>query len=1255
MKRKDILKTLAVCSVTLSMLTTEIGSTALAVEPIVNTEDTTKKNEKVQISEENNSAEEETVIEEDQVVEETPAAEFTEPVQVKQQESAVISNLAETIIPPISRAGEADWEIEMDGFYVGFDGDEEAFTFDLLTNIAVKYIGSRVVTGQVIFNIEDENGQIVVPDTNYEPGTVVKFADYGLTTGEYYIRFIFPTGKNSISAGAYINMQKLEVQSIVDKPINPESILNTSNSDISNETWVIRHTDGREWTGSGNPTKDFLDSLPNGDYTNTVSSTSQTKYGNPLADETTNTFSIRRPDPVVAVEKPFNPKEITAGLELPDSTGSWEILDESGAVVASGTDVATIPVPTLEGKYTVKVRETSTEGLFKDAETKFEIRYPKATVTVDKPFNPEKITATNKIPDSTVTWEIKDENGKVINSGTGLDIPVPVEEGKYTVTVTETSPEGEISIAKTNFQIRHPEATVTVDKPFNPEKITATNKIPDSTVTWEMKDENGKVINSGTGLDIPVPDEEGKYTVAVTETSPEGETSIAVAKFEIRHPEATVAVDKHFNPEKITATNKIPDSTVTWEIKNENGKVINSGTGLDIPVPTEEGKYKVVVVETSPEGELSTAKTNFEIRHPDATVTVDKPFNPEKITATNKISDSTVTWEIKDEKGTVISSGTGLDIPVPDEEGKYQVAVTETSPEGEKSSVKTNFEIRHPKAEVIVDKAINPEKITGTHKIPDSEVYWVITDEDGKAIASGVGTEIPVPEDEGKYQVTLVEKSPEGEISSDRKKFEVRHPEATVAVDQPFNPEKITATNKISDSTVTWEIVDENGVVISSGTGLDIPVPIEEGKYKVLVTENSPENEISVAETSFEIRHPQAEVEVDKTVNPEKITGSQKIPDSTLTWEITDQDGTVISSGTGSDIPVPTDNGHYTVTVTETSPENETSVSSSDFEIRHPKATAEVDKPVNPGKLTAGQKLPDSTLTWEVRDLAGNLISTGSGTDAEVPKLEGHYQLITTEKSLEGEVHTASVNFEVRYPKAEVEVSKPINPDTITGGQKIPDSELTWEITDESGTVISSGSGKDIPVPTENGTYTVKVIETSPEGEISIVNDTFVVRHPDATIEIEKPLNPDKITAGQKLPDSTLTWVIKDKDGNIISTGTGPDIPVPTEDGSYTVTVTETSTEGEISITTDTFEIKKDPIIPPVKPEKPENPVNNQLPNTGGPTATLTKEPNPTKVIKEKLPQTSETANQSLIMGSLLSLAGIAFLLNKRNKDRQKE
>ncbi|MEG0436968.1 LPXTG cell wall anchor domain-containing protein [Carnobacterium sp.] len=1252
MKRNDILKTLAVCSVTLSMLTTEIGSTALAVEPIVNTEDTTEKNEKVKISEENSIAEEETVIEEDQVVEENTTEEFTEPVQVKQQESAVISNLAETIIPPISRAGETDWEIEMDGFYVGFDGDEEAFTFDLLTNIAVKYIGSRVVTGQVMFNIEDENGQIVVPDTNYEPGTVVKFADYGLTTGEYYVRFIFPTGKNSISAGAYINMQKLEVQSIVDKPINPESILNTSNSDTSNETWVIRHTDGREWTGSGNPTKDFLESLPNGDYTNTVSSTSQTKYGNPLADETTNTFSIRRPDPVVAVEKPFNPKEITAGLELPNSTGSWEIFDESGTVVASGTDITTIPVPTLEGKYTVKVRETSVEGLFKDAETNFEIRYPKATVTVDKPFNPEKITATNKIPDSTVTWEIKDENGKVINSGTGLDIPVPVEEGKYTVTVTETSPEGEISIAKTNFQIRHPEATVTVDKPFNPEKITATNKIPDSTVTWEMKDETGKVINSGTGLDIPVPDEEGKYTVAVTETSPEGETSIAVAKFEIRHPEATVAVDKHFNPEKITATNKIPDSTVTWEIKDENGKVVNSGTGLDIPVPTEEGKYKVIVVETSPEGERSNAETNFEIRHPEATVTVDKPFNPEKITATNKISDSTVTWEMKDETGTVISSGTGLDIPVPDEEGKYQVAVTEISPEGESSIANVDFEIRHPKAEVIVDKAINPEKITGTHKIPDSEVYWVITDEDGKAIASGVGTEIPVPEDEGKYQVTLVEKSPEGEISSDRKKFEVRHPEATVAVDQPFNPEKITATNKISDSTVTWEIVDENGVVISSGTGLDIPVPIEEGKYKVLVTETSPENEISVAETSFEIRHPQAEVEVDKAVNPEKITGSQKILDSTLTWEITDQDGTVISSGTGSDIPVPTDNGHYTVTVTETSPENETSVSSSDFEIRHPKATAEVDKPVNPGKLTAGQKLPDSTLTWEVRDLAGNLISTGSGTDAEVPKLEGHYQLITTETSLEGEVHTASVNFEVRYPKAEVEVSKPINPETITGGQKIPDSELTWEITDESGTVISSGSGKDIPVPTENGTYTVKITETSPEGEISIVNDTFVIRHPDATIEIEKPLNPDKITAGQKLPDSTLTWVIKDKDGNIISTGTGPDIPVPTEDGSYTVTVTETSTEGEISITTDTFEIKKNPVIPPVTPEKPGN---NQLPNTGGPTTTLTKEPNPTKVIKEKLPQTSETANQSLMMGSLLSLAGIAFLLNKRNKDRQKE
>ncbi|MFS7489798.1 hypothetical protein AB6905_02135 [Carnobacterium maltaromaticum] len=83
MKRNDILKTLAVCSVTLSMLTTEIGSTALAVEPIVNTEDTTEKNEKVKISEENSIAEEETVIEEDQVVEENTTEEFTEPVQVK--------------------------------------------------------------------------------------------------------------------------------------------------------------------------------------------------------------------------------------------------------------------------------------------------------------------------------------------------------------------------------------------------------------------------------------------------------------------------------------------------------------------------------------------------------------------------------------------------------------------------------------------------------------------------------------------------------------------------------------------------------------------------------------------------------------------------------------------------------------------------------------------------------------------------------------------------------------------------------------------------------------------------------------------------------------------------------------------------------------------------------------------------------------------------------------------------------------------
>ena len=404
MKRKDILKTLAICSVTLNMLTTEIGPTVFAVEPVIN-----EKESPLEIGSESKL--------EDSASEEQSVKESEKNLIEEQQEKEVVAgtNELDSVIPNVSRASKEEWNVTTDGIYIRYNSDENSFTYDLLTQLSIKYCGDlEIIEDATFFTIETMEGNQIVDRTPYIEGTLLNFDDFDLKAQEYYVQFTFKAGRNPFTVGFYVNLQDLKVESVVDKPVNPESIINTASDNTVVPRWTIRNENGKEWTGLGNLTKEFLDSLPNGKYTNTVVVNGETIHGNPLSDEVKNDFVIRRPKPSIEIKgkfenelgKKINPETITGGLELEDSTGFWEIFDDSGKSVATGTDVTTIPVPSTEGKYTIKITETSTEGLVAIIEDNFEIRYPKATIQADQKVNPTKITGGYKIKDSRLTWEI---------------------------------------------------------------------------------------------------------------------------------------------------------------------------------------------------------------------------------------------------------------------------------------------------------------------------------------------------------------------------------------------------------------------------------------------------------------------------------------------------------------------------------------------------------------------------------------------------------------------------------------------------------------------------------------------------------------------------------------------------------------------------------------------------------------------------------------------------------------------------------
>lgn len=637
-------------------------------------------------------------------------------------------------------------------------------------------------------------------------------------------------------------------------------------------------------------TIDFSDATtyPDGEYILSLRSYVIDEFGS-LFDTGRVKMNIERVNATIDITGTFgkiNPSTITVGSDKTTASNIWKIIDTAGNVVATESSAA-VSQATLnqlpEGVYTVETTATliSKYGnpVLDTTTDSFLIRHPESTTSVVGTYNPTSITGTKKITESSLTWEVKDSNGTVLINGTGDTVPVEqtnaLIEGSYSVFFTEHSPENETSVSEGSFKIRHPETTISIDRPINPKKVTGTQKIADSTLTWQLLNETGAVVLSGNG---PVISEKqlasltiGKYEATFIETSPEGETHSSTDKFLVRHPETTTTIDRPFNPHSIKGTQTIAESALTWVLKDAGGKLIESGTGTDVPTSLLDklaiGNYIVTYTETSPENEIHSSQGEFTIRHPETTTTVNKPFNPDKITGTQTISDSELVWIITDSQGAIIKSGTGSDIPTdflsqlkPD---SYHVTFAEKSPEGEMHTSTGDFIVRHPETTTTVNKPFNPNKITGTQTINESELTWVITDKNGKEVISGIGSEVPEKELlallAGDYTVTFTEISPEDETHSSHSDFTVRHPEATITIDKNINPEKITGTQTIEESALTWEILDIEGNVLFSGIGSEIPNLVEllkdldEGSYFATFTETSPEGEIHTVINGFQL------------------------------------------------------------------------------------------------------------------------------------------------------------------------------------------------------------------------------------------------------------------------------------------------------------------------------------------------------------------------------------------------------------------
>lgn len=873
---------------------------------------------------------------------------------------------------------------------------------------------------------------------------------------------------------------------LINTPVNPETITanptlpglpGTSLPDTA-ITWEIRDRDGnpvldetgRPITGTG-PVVDIDDlDLPDGEY-NIIFVVTDPETGR--TGEVDIDFTLRNSGAEITGNRPYNPEYIIGTPAIPgvdssvinDEDISWTIRDaegnpviggngsqwwvyergedgnfnrvpDSGSEDASNTYEVTrndngqviIPEEVINllpgGDYTVTmvVTDPNDADNCDDASWDFTILAP--SVVINNPVNPEvgDVIIRPALPDSDLEWTISDSNGNPIFGGdnenwwiyerdsdgelmqvpggnltadeeTG-EIVIPpsiinqLPGGDYTLEVIETHPEyGEIGTDSGDFIISRP--SVDIDSPLNPEDIGIRPGNPNADLEWTVVGPDGPIAGGDSEYWWTYERDEEGNIVRV----PGGELETT--------PDGTIILP----PEIIEEITDGGDYTLIitedhddhGEIRNEVIDIIITRPGLDVDRPF--NPDDLVIIPGHPETELEWTVTN-----------------PEGNPVIGGDRENWWTYE-RDEEGNIVRVPGG-DITIDEEtggiripedaldqlpEGDYSLEVIEIHPTfpdlgNIRGDEENNFTITRPGGNN------NSGELIVRPGHPETDTTWQIRDEDGNAIAGG--------SDEDEWW------------------FYERDPDGSNVVDEQGNPVRVPDSGGYTDR-------DGDGNIIIPPSIID---NLPEGDYTLVVVENHPDyDEIAREEVPFYVRDIEINVEINRVINPEKITGIPNIPGRPNTdfapgdvvWVIRDSSGTIVAEGTGREISEQVLNnlssGNFQAEFTATDPvTNKTASDSVDFTIRRPHITinieggmAQGDRVVNPERIIGTPTFETSTVTWVIRDASGNIVARGEGNIIDNGAIQnlpnGDFVVEFTEYDPEsGLSHVNSSNFTIR-------------------------------------------------------------------------------------------------------------------------------------------------------------------------------------------------------------------------------------------------
>ncbi|WP_369530573.1 BapA/Bap/LapF family large adhesin, partial [Alteromonas stellipolaris] len=819
------------------------------------------------------------------------------------------------------------------------------------------------------------------------------------------------------------------------------------------------------------------------------------------------------------------------------------------------------------------------------------------------------------------------------------DVPSPMAEGKYTVTAVAQDPAGnETTATETNGSVDTTAPTINLDaqgtgNDTTPTITGSTDLSPGSSVTITVTDSAGAeqtftaIVDSvgNFSADVPNAMADGNFDVTATATDAAGNSASDNTSGNINTAVPNLTLDSlgtgnDTTPTISGTTDIAPGSTVSISVTDSAGNTqtfdaivqANGTFSVDVPAALSEGNYSVTASATDGAGNTATANENGGVIDTTAPAapTVDAG-NGTEITGTAEAG-AVVNVDV-DGDGTpdftVIADGDGNWSVTPTTPLADGVVVTATATDEAGNTSSPASDTVDAVAPIVAfnDLTTNDTTpaLTGSVDDPTAIVVVTINGTDYTATNNGDGSwtladDIVAALAEGSYTATVTATDADGNTGTNSGTVVIDITAPAAPTVDAGNGTEITGTAE-AGATVNVD-VDGDGTpdftVIADGDGnwsITPDTPLADGVIVTVTATDAAGNISNPASDTVDAAAPVVAFN-DLTTNDTTpaLTGSVDDPTATVVVTINGADYTATNNGDGTwtladDAVAALAEGSYTATVTATDPVGNVGSNSGTVVIdTTPPAIPTVD--AGNGTEITGTAEAGATVNVDV-DGDGTpdftVIADGDGNwsiTPDTPLADGVIVTVTATDAAGNISNPASDTVDAAAPVVAFnDLTTNDTTPALTGSVDDPTATVVVTINGADYTATNNGNGTwtladDAVVALAEGSYTVTVTATDPEGNVGTNTGTMVIDTTAPTVAINDLTTNDttpELTGTVNDPNAVVVVTIDGNDYTATNNGDGTwtladDVVATLAEGSYPTSVSATDAAGNTVTNTGT-------------------------------------------------------------------------------------